>query len=97
MTYLTWLGTVMTLVAVAAGLVGYFRANLAKATIDLYKEDNTALRLRVETLEKQKQADDHRIAALEDANKFLSSVVTQADNIAYIKATLDKIATKVGA
>jgi hypothetical protein len=90
-------GAILTLVAAAGGTAGYFKANVAKSTIELYKEDNTALRLRLDTLEAEKAADHVRIDALENANKFLASVVTQAEQIAYVRNVVERIAAKVGA
>lgn len=80
----------LAFLASGAGVVGYFKANVSKSTIDLYKEDNEALRNRLNTLEEDKRATAAKIAALEDANKFLGQVVTQADNIAYVKSAVDK-------
>lgn len=77
-------------VASGAGVVGYFKANVSKSTIDLYKDDNDALRIRLTSLEEDKRTKDAKISALEDANKFLGQVVTQADNIAYVKTAVDK-------
>lgn len=85
--YVAWF---TAFVASGAGVVGYFKANVSKSTIELYKEDNEALRLRLTTLESEKKEADARIAALENANKFLGSVVTQAEAIAYVKATVEK-------
>lgn len=80
----------LAFIASGAGVVGYFKANVSKSTIDLYKEDNDALRTRLVTLEEDKKTTAAKLSALEDANKFLGQVVTQADNIAYVKAAVDK-------
>lgn len=96
MTFLPIIGVVLLVIAAAAGVVGYFKANLSQATILLYKEDNDALRARINTLESQKVLDDARIKALENANKYLGSVVTQAEQIAYVRTVVDRIAEKIG-
>lgn len=83
-------------VAAAAGVVGYFKANLSKATIELYKENNEALTARITTLESQRTEDAAKIKALENANKFLAAVVTQADQIAALTALCTRIGEKVG-
>lgn len=80
----------LAFIASGAGVVGYFKANVSKSTIDLYKEDNDALRSRLTTLEEDKVVANAKIEALGNANKFLGQVVTQADNIAYVKAAVDK-------
>ncbi len=103
MSIISIIGVALLVIAAAAGVVGYFKANLSQATITLYKEDNEALRSRLATLEAQKVIDDARMLALENANKYLGSVVTQAEQVAAIRATVDrnsilieKIAVKVG-
>lgn len=87
----------LLLVAASAGVVGYFRANVAKSTIELYKDDNGALRARLSTVEAELLGANAKITALETSNHYLISVVTQADAIAKVQKTVDRIATKVGA
>lgn len=89
-------GIALALIASAAGAVGYFKANVSKSTIELYKDDNEALRLRLSTLETQIKADALEILALKSAQKYLSDVVTQAEAIQAMRNTLDRIAAKVG-
>lgn len=86
------IGIALLIIAAGAGVVGYFRANLSKATIELYKDDNEALRSRVDTLEKQGALDRAQIKALGDANRFLGQVVTQAEAIAAVRAKVDELA-----
>lgn len=90
-------GFVLAVIAGIGGVVGYFRANVSKATIELYKQDNEALRARLTTLEQQAAADRSEIVALKSARQYLASVVTQADNIAALREVADRIAAKVGA
>lgn len=90
-------GIVLLLIASAAGVIGYFKANVSKSTIDLYKEDNEALRARLLTLEEQGRQDRAEIDALKSAHKFLTGVVTQADAIAHLSRRIEDIAVKVGA
>ncbi len=85
------------LIAAAAGVVGYFKANVSKSTIELYKDDNEALRTRLTTMEAELHEATTKINALENANHFLASVVTQADAIARLQASVDRILSKVGA
>lgn len=90
-------GIVLLLIASAAGVVGYFKANVSKSTIELYKEDNEALRLRLSSLEAQAKVDALEIKGLKNAHAYLLQVVTSAEAIAHVQATVDKIAAKVGA
>lgn len=90
-------GFVLLLAAAGAGVVGYFKANVAKSTIELYKNDNEALRARVSTFEADLRDANVKIGALETTNHFLISVITQADAIAKLQGTVERIATKVGA
>lgn len=90
-------GFILAIIAGFGGVVGYFRANVSKATIELYKQDNEALRARLSTLEDQARSDRAEIDALKSARTYLASVVTQADNIAALRARVEQIATKVGA
>lgn len=95
MNVLTLIGVVLTALAALAGGVGYFKAGVSKATIELYKEDNEALRARLTTLETQVESDQTKIKNLEDANRFLSSVVTQSAQIASLHQKVDRILSKV--
>ena len=95
---------VTSAIAGAAGVIGYFRANLSKATIDLYKTDNEALRLRIETLEQMHVEDQAKIKSLEESHQNLIQIVTQAEAIKQLRAQVDqvaqttyRIAEKVGA
>ena len=92
-----YIGIAFLFFASGAGIIGYFKANVSKATIELYKEDNDALRARLQTLETQARTDQAEIKALKSAHAYLTSVVTQADAIAAMRAMLDRIAVKVGA
>lgn len=89
-------GGLLLIMAAATGVIGYFKANISKSTIELYKEDNEALRKRVLTLEEQVVSDNAKIKALENAQVYLASVVTQATAIAEMRIIVDKIAQKVG-
>ena len=80
-----------------AGAVGYFKANVSKATIDLYKEDNNALRGRLDTVEAELKDVKAENQALHSAHQYLTSVITQADAIAALRSVVDRIAAKVGA
>jgi len=91
------IGGILVLVAAAAGIVGYFKANVSKSTIELYKEDNEALRTRLSTLEQESVKDKIEIAALKTAQAHLVAIITQAEQIAAIREQLNKIAVKVGA
>jgi hypothetical protein len=90
-------GAILAIVAAAAGVVGYFKANVAQSTIQLYKDDNEALRTRLKTLEEQRTDDAAKIKALELARDYLSNVVTQAAEIAAVRVLVQQIADKVGA
>lgn len=94
-TILQFVGVALLLLASAAGVVGYFKANVSKSTIALYKEDNEALRTRLVTLEEQARHDASEIKALKSAQSFLTGVVTQAEAIAKNSATLAALALRV--
>lgn len=89
--------TILLLVAAGASVVGYFRANVSKSTIELYKADNEALRARVLTLESQALHDSLQIRELKGSVSSLQAVVTQAEAIASMRAVVERIATKVDA
>ena len=91
------LPSVVAILTAAAGAVGFFKANVSKSTIALYREDNQALRARLSTLEAQVKEDAIRIEALEHTRAVLTGIVTQADAIADIRETTKKIARTVGA
>lgn len=86
---------IIAIVSMVAGVVGYFKANVSKATIELYKEDNTALRLRIDTLEKTADQNAERIRVLEAARNTLLDVVTQAQAIAELHRVIALIANKL--
>lgn len=88
---------VLLLVVAGASVVGYFRANVSKSTIELYKADNEALRARVLTLESQALHDSLQIRELKGSVDSLQAVVTQADAIASMRGVVERIAVKVGA
>lgn len=87
---------VLSVVIAAAGIAGYFKANVSKSTIALYRENNEALLERVSLLELKVKEDAIRIQALETARNTLINVITQAEAIARLTATVDRIAEKVG-
>lgn len=91
------LGGIMAVLLGLSGVIGYFRANVSKSTIELYKEDNEALRTRLGTVEGNLHEALVKIDALESARQYLTSIITQADAIARVQATVDAIAVKVGA
>lgn len=86
---------IIAIVSMVAGVVGYFKANVSKATIELYKEDNTALRLRIDTLEHTAIENAERIRVLEAARNTLLDVVTQAQAIAELHRVIALIANKL--
>ncbi len=94
---LTWVGVVFTLIAAGTGTVGYFKANVSKSTIELYKEDNEALRTRLTTLEAQAESDKKEISLLQARQTQLTAIVTQAVAIKEMRDVVDRIAVKVGA
>jgi predicted phosphoribosyltransferase len=59
---LTVVGITIAVTAAVAFIVVYFRANLGKSTIDLYRQDNDALRARVKTQDEDLAAKDKAIA-----------------------------------
>lgn len=54
---------VLTIAGIAGGLAAFFRS-MQRATLETYKEDNEALRLRVDTLEKERIDDRGHIDTL---------------------------------
>ena len=54
---------VLTIAGIAGGLAAFFR-QMQRATLETYKEDNEALRLRVDTLEKERIDDRGQLDTL---------------------------------
>lgn len=63
----------LLLVTVAATVVAYFRASLAKATIDTLKESNAALAEQVTILKAEQIATTARMESVERENELLRS------------------------
>lgn len=70
------MAVLLGLLVVAAVAVAYFRASYAKATIETLKEDNEALRNRVETLEEEDRTKQTKIEHLRQENEALRDLVT---------------------
>ena len=68
------MNSVLTIVGIVGGIIGllgggaaawvYFREGVTKATVEVYREDNTALRGRVETLEGERNELKNQVADL---------------------------------
>ena len=70
---LSALPVALLLVTVAATVVAYFRASLAKATIDTLKESNAALSEQVTILKAEQLATNARMESVERENELLRS------------------------
>jgi hypothetical protein len=69
------LGAVVVLIAALGAAFAVARANFAQRTIELWREENEALRARVVTLEAAVQAAATRVATLEQSNRVLAEIV----------------------
>lgn len=88
---LTVTGIVLAVLAGLALAVGYFRANLGKSTIDLYRQDNDALRARVKTQDEDLLAKDKRIAELEAQVKEKDQQIAHIRDIATGTTAIDAL------
>lgn len=64
-------GIVLGIVLAVATVVAYFRASLAKATIDTLKESNAALTEQVAILKAEARTTETRLSAVERENESL--------------------------
>ena len=82
------LGGVLGFVLVVATVVAYFRASLAKATIDTLKDSNAALTERVSILERETTAMRVQTEALTRENNVLREAVSGKADVAEILALI---------
>ena len=75
-TVLGVIGGLLGLAGASAAALVYFRMAMAKTTIDLYREDNVALRHRVDTLESER--DDSRTQVHELKGKVSALIEERA-------------------
>lgn len=105
---LTVLGVLAGLLVAAASVVAFFRANLAKSTIDTLRDSNLALTARVVELEAEDARKTTKLAHLEQEAADLRSYVSGTEAVARLEvqlaehrtdvvARLDRIAAAVGA
>lgn len=82
------LGGLLGLVLVVATVVAYFRASLAKATIETLKDSNSALTDRVAILEAEQERQKVRTESLERENATLREAVSGKADVAEILALI---------
>jgi phage shock protein A len=82
-TVVTVIVGILGISGIVGAVIAYMRTNIAKTTIDLYKETNQALQARVDQLEHDKVVLDKavakaegRIAQLEDEQQMLRDLAT---------------------
>jgi cell division protein FtsB len=104
----TILGVVAGLLVAAASVVAFFRANLAKSTIDTLRDSNAALTGRVAELEAENGRQATKLEHLEQEAADLRTYVSGTEAIARLEqqfadhradmvGRLDGIAAAVGA
>lgn len=82
------LGGVFGVVLVVATVVAYFRASLARATIDTLKESNAALTERVAMLEQEQGRTKLEMESLKRENDVLREAVSGKADVAEILALI---------
>jgi biopolymer transport protein ExbB/TolQ len=79
---------ILTFIALAAGVVGYARANFAKAQIEALRGDRDDLLTRVQILENDKVRTDAALLAEQGKVAALEKVVTGKEDLEHIQASL---------
>lgn len=87
----TLLPFIFTIATAAAAAVAYFRASYAKATIETLKENNDALTNRVTILESDLKAANVKVAAVEQENILLRTLVPAEETLGVILVTLQEL------
>lgn len=91
------IGGLFGIIAIVAAALVYLKMGMAKTTIDLYREDNAALRLRMDSIEEERDelrmqvSSCHgKISALEEERSILRDLATgksAVDGLAHIVET----------
>lgn len=89
---LEWLGLSIAVAVTLGATWAVLRANLQRTTLTLYREDNDALRARVETLESERKELRERVAdltgvvaALREERSVLRDLATGASAVARLE------------
>ena len=84
------LGGVAGLMTILTTAYVVMKSTLARTTVELWKQEADALRVRLETVELSDKGCKERLAAVEAANKVLSDHVTGATALASLAAHVEK-------
>lgn len=87
----TLLPFLFTIATAAAAAVAYFRASYAKATIETLEKNNSALTDRVTILERDLAAANVKVAAVEQENVLLRTLVPAEETLGVILVTLQEL------
>lgn len=99
MSIATIIQVVVAIIAILSALafvITYLRSSVRTNTVELYRQDNDALRARVSTLEKSDHLKDVEIATLKGTVLVLTDTVTQEKAIAHLLRMAIRFATREG-